>query len=94
MRRRIAMVSSLFAASAWAAEELPNHPIDKPLTREEARFRALDGNNDRKLSEAEFRSDPAISVEFVALDADGDGFLSMSEFVSRPLPPQRKPPTP
>ena len=101
MTRRVRLANSLLltalcmAFSAWATEEQqPIRVIEKPLTKEELRFRALDQNNDRKLSEAEFRADSSLNMEFVSLDSDNDGFLSMSEFVSRPIPPAKQTPTP
>jgi len=82
------------ASVAWSAEQQPLRIVDKPMTKEEARFRALDQNGDSRLSDVEFRADPAVNLELVALDGDNDGFLSMSEYVSRPIPPAKKSPKP
>ena len=40
-----------------AADPEPIRATDKPLTKEEARFRALDSDNDRRLSDQELRAD-------------------------------------
>jgi len=81
-------------SGAMAADPAPPmRAVDKPLTKEEARFRALDRDNDRKLTESELRADATSNTEFAVLDADQDGFLSLSEFVSRPLPPAKAPTT-
>ena len=85
------LIASLVASAAVAAEE-PSRTFERPLTKEEARFRALDANNDRKLDEGEFRADATASTEFAQLDTDHDGFLSMPEFISRPIPPAKTPP--
>lgn len=76
--------------AAVAAE--PIRAVDRPLTKAEARFRALDANNDRKLSPEEFQADATSHTEFAKLDTDSDGFLSMAEFTSRPIPPATTPP--
>lgn len=82
---------ALASFAVLAADPPPIRAIDKPLTKEEARFRALDSDNDRRLSDQEFRADATSHIEFVTLDKDGDGFLSMAEFVARPIPPATKP---
>jgi EF hand len=82
------VVASMVASVASAAEE-PSRAYERPLTKEESRFRALDQNNDRQLSEEEFRVDATTTTEFAALDGNHDGFLSMSEFISRPIPPAK-----
>lgn len=81
----------LLAGLVAAAQDEPR-VMEKPLTKEESKFVALDKNSDRKLSEIEFRADPTLRLEFAALDTDHDGFLSMSEFVSRPIPPAKTSP--
>jgi hypothetical protein len=90
MKLSIVLLASAITSSAIAAEP-PSRPFERPLTKEEARFRALDRNNDRQLSEAEFRVDATSTAEFAALDSNHDGSLSMSEFVSRPIPPATTP---
>jgi hypothetical protein len=87
------MVASIATATATAAEE-SGRVYERPLTKEEARFRALDQNNDRQLSTDEFRVDATATTEFASLDANHDGFLSMSEFISRPIPPAKSPTKP
>jgi hypothetical protein len=84
-------VSAVAAEPTPGAEPLPSRAVDKPMTKAEARFRALDENNDMRLSPQEFQADATAPTEFAKLDTDGDGFLSMSEFTSRPIPPARKP---
>ncbi|HEY8540459.1 MAG TPA: hypothetical protein VIL28_16475 [Steroidobacteraceae bacterium] len=83
---RIVIGTILLAGAALAAEETPLRPIERPLTREQQRFLALDTNGDRKLSLEEFRVDARSPTEFTELDTDGDGFLSMAEFTARPIP--------
>ena len=78
---------SLIAGATLAADA--SRPYERPLTKEEARFRALDRNNDQKLSQAEFQVDATATLEFTVLDTDHDGSLSMSEFISRPIPPAK-----
>jgi Ca2+-binding EF-hand superfamily protein len=68
----------------------PTRVTDRPLTKIEARFRALDVNNDRQLSDTEFRADATSPTEFASLDKDGDGFVSLAEFRTRPIPPAPK----
>jgi Ca2+-binding EF-hand superfamily protein len=43
-------------------------------------FKTLDKNHDGKLSRAEARADPGLSMDFDALDENHDGNLSMEEF--------------
>lgn len=90
MKISLVLMASM-AASVVVAAEPPSRSFDRPLTKEEARFRGLDRNNDRKLSEEEFRVDATSTTEFATLDTDHDGFLSMAEFVSRPIPPAKTP---
>jgi hypothetical protein len=90
----LALVSVALSAglsSGALAEEEPSRTFDRPLTKEEARFRALDRNNDRQLSPEEFRVDATTTTEFTTLDVNHDGFLTMSEFISRPIPPAKTP---
>jgi hypothetical protein len=87
MKGFIAGIGVFASFAVLAADQPPTRVIDRPLTKEEARFRALDSNNDRKLSDTEFRADTTSVTEFASLDKDGDGFLSMAEFVARPIPP-------
>jgi hypothetical protein len=90
---RVMLATTMVASIATAAEE-PGRVYERPLTKEEARFRALDQNNDRQLSTDEFRVDATATTEFASLDANHDGFLSMSEFISRPIPPAKSPAKP
>jgi hypothetical protein len=91
MKALSAVIVSIVTFAAIAADQPPIRAIEKPLTKEEARFRALDSDNDRKLSEQEFRADARSEAEFATLDQDADGALSMAEFVSRPIPPAKTP---
>ena len=86
------VIGMVVTGNAIAAE--PSRTFERPLTKEESRFRALDANNDRMLSEAEFRADATTNTEFATLDKDHDGSLSMSEFISRPIPPATTPAKP
>jgi len=86
---RLLLLTLMASASAIAAQH-SGRTYERPLTKEEARFRALDRDNDRKLSPQEFQVDTTATTEFARLDTDHDGSLSMSEFISRPLPPARK----
>ena len=90
MKIFLVWVASFAAAMAFGAEPA-GRSLDRPLTKEEARFRALDRDNDRQLSETEFRADATSNTEFASLDTNHDGWLSMSEFVSRPIPPAPTP---
>jgi hypothetical protein len=87
----VLLTASIVSSGALAEEAPPARNFDRPLTKEEARFRALDRNNDRQLSEEEFRADATTTTEFTTLDVNHDGVLSMSEFVSRPIPPATTP---
>jgi hypothetical protein len=87
MRRLVVAIGVIASFAAVAADPPPTRVIDRPLTKEEARFRALDVNNDRKLNDTEFRADATSQQEFVSLDKDSDGFLSLAEFLARPIPP-------
>jgi hypothetical protein len=90
MKTSMILIASIATGVAAAAEQ-PGRNFERPLTKEEARFRALDHDNDRKLSESEFRADATSNTEFAVLDTNHDGFLSMSEFVTRPIPPATTP---
>jgi hypothetical protein len=91
MKAVSAAIGLIATFAAIATEQPPIRTIEKPLTKEEARFRALDRDNDRKLTQQEFRADARSETEFVTLDKDTDGFLSMAEFISRPIPPAKTP---
>ncbi len=91
MNRLFATCLALVSLVAVAADEQPGRVIDKPLTKEETRFRGLDKNNDQKLSPEEFQADATSNTEFATFDKDSDGFLSMAEFTSRPIPPAKAP---
>jgi|HigsolmetaAR202D_1030399.scaffolds.fasta_scaffold00823_3 hypothetical protein len=82
--KRIVIGTVVLAGVALAAEDTPLRPIERPLTREQQRFLALDTNGDRRLSLEEFQVDAKSPNEFAELDTDGDGFLSMAEFTARP----------
>jgi hypothetical protein len=93
MKTSMMLIVCIATGVAVAAEEPgTSRAFERPLTKEEARFRALDHDNDRKLSEDEFRADATTQTEFATLDTNHDGFLSMSEFISRPIPPAKTPP--
>lgn len=89
MKSMVAAMCALFGCAAMAADQPPIRAIDKPLTKEEARFRALDTSNDGQLSPQEFHVDATSPTEFTKLDADGDGFLNMVEFTKRAIPPAK-----
>jgi hypothetical protein len=86
-----ALIGVAAAGGALAAEQTPSPIVDRPMTKQEARFRALDENNDMKLSPQEFQADATSPTEFTKLDTDADGYLSLSEFTARPIPPEKKP---
>lgn len=92
MKVLIGVGLALTSFIAAAADDQPIRAVDKPLSKEETRFRALDKSNDQKLSPEEFQADATSTTEFAVLDIDSDGFLSMAEFTSRPLPPAKTPP--
>lgn len=85
MKRMFAVGCALIGLAATAAEEQPIRATDRPMTKEEARFHALDTNNDRRLSLAEFQADATSQNEFAKLDTDADGFVSLAEFTARPM---------
>lgn len=87
MKGTLIGVGILASFAVIAADQPPTRVIDRPLTKEESRFRALDVNNDRKLSDTEFRADATSPTEFASLDKDSDGFVSLAEFLARPIPP-------
>lgn len=91
MNRMIAAGCAMIGFAAVAADQQPIRTVDRPMTKEETRFRALDADNDRRLSPEEFQADATAQTEFAKLDADGDGFLSMAEFTARPIPPAKEP---
>ena len=67
------MMSGALNAQAVAKPEL------QPVS-----FDTLDRNHDGKLSRAEARADPGLSMSFDALDANHDGYLSQAEFQAWP----------
>jgi hypothetical protein len=81
MKALIVMFAAI-VASAAVAQERPPTVSEKPLTPAEAKFRSLDGDNDRKLSRTEVAADEAAAGDFAAMDTDGDGFLSMAEYLA------------
>jgi hypothetical protein len=87
----LAMSLAMATAAAVAADQHPGRAVDRPMTKQEARFRALDVNNDQQLSPQEFRVDATSLTEFTKLDSDTDGFLSLAEFVARPIPRAKAP---
>jgi hypothetical protein len=74
----------LFAAAPAphlaAAEELPV----RSSADVEVVFKALDRNNDRKISRSEATVKGSVSKRFDGIDSDGDGYLSKREFAARP----------
>jgi len=63
-----------------AAEELPV----RSTADVEVVFKALDRNNDRKISRSEATVKGSVSKRFDGIDSDGDGYLSKQEFAARP----------
>ena len=49
-------------------------------------FKALDRNNDRKISRSEATVKGSVSKRFDGIDSDADGYLSKQEFAARPSP--------
>ena len=49
-------------------------------------FKALDRNQDRKISRSEATVKGSVSKRFDGIDSDGDGYLSRQEFAARPSP--------
>lgn len=87
----VAVSCVMFTAVAVAADPPQGRAVDRPMTKQEARFRALDVNNDQQLSPEEFRVDATSPTEFTKLDSDTDGFLSLAEFNTRPIPRAKAP---
>lgn len=90
MNRLVAGLCWFVSVAVWAAEA-PIRAVDKPMTKQEARFRALDANNDQQLSPEEFQADATAHTEFARLDTNHDGVLNLAEFSSRPIPPAQEP---
>lgn len=76
--------SLLIAMSAWTAstDELPVRSSNDV----EVVFKALDRNQDRKISRSEATVKGSVSKRFDGIDSDGDGYLSKREFAARPSP--------
>ena len=76
----------LFAAAptlhAAAAEDIPI----RSTADVEVVFKALDRNNDRKISRSEATVKGSVSKRFDGIDSDADGYLSKQEFAARPSP--------
>ena len=76
----------LFAAApalhAAATEDVPI----RSSADVEVVFKALDRNNDRKISRSEATVKGSVSKRFDGIDSDGDGYLSKQEFAARPSP--------
>ncbi len=81
---RICASSLLIAMSAWSAsaDELPVRSSNDV----EVVFKALDRNQDRKISRSEATVKGSVSKRFDGIDSDGDGYLSKREFAARPSP--------
>ena len=65
---------------AAPAEDLPVRSTDDV----EVVFKALDRNQDRKISRSEASVKGSVSKRFDGIDSDGDGYLSKQEFAARP----------
>ena len=76
----------LFAAAptlhAAAVEDIPI----RSSADVEVVFKALDRNNDRKISRSEATVKGSVSKRFDGIDSDADGYLSKQEFAARPSP--------
>ena len=76
----------LFAAAptlhAAATEDIPI----RSTADVEVVFKALDRNNDRKISRSEATVKGSVSKRFDGIDSDADGYLSKQEFAARPSP--------
>lgn len=93
MKTLVAAVCVLFGCAAGAADQQPTRVNDKPMTKAEARFHALDTNSDSRLSPEEFQADATSQTEFTKLDKDADGYLNIVEFTARPIPHAKTPGT-
>lgn len=62
---------------------LSAQPASKPELQPVS-FDSLDRNHDGKLSRAEARADPGLSMAFDMLDVNHDGYLSTAEFQAWP----------
>jgi Ca2+-binding EF-hand superfamily protein len=62
--------------------------VDKqrPATTEEVQavFKALDRDDDQRISKKEAAREQSLSKRFGAVDSSGDGYLSRAEFEARP----------
>jgi Ca2+-binding EF-hand superfamily protein len=62
--------------------------VDKqrPATTDEVQavFKALDRNDDQRISKQEAAREKSLRKRFAAVDSSGDGYLSRAEFEARP----------
>jgi hypothetical protein len=64
-----------FSTTISAAAQQPSSAA-KPDAGTQARFEALDRNDDRQLSKAEARADASLSARFADMDLNLDGYIA------------------
>ena len=72
--------TSLLAAWAATADDLPVRSTEDV----QVVFKALDRNNDQKISRTEASVKGSVSKRFDGIDSNADGYLSKQEFAARP----------
>lgn len=90
---------ALFAAAictAAVADDQQTSARDKSMSREhtttesaEAKFSALDRNQDQRLSKSEAEEQEGLSDQFASIDANSDGYLSKSEYKAKSMSDSR-----
>jgi Ca2+-binding EF-hand superfamily protein len=78
----IALLVSLLATAVQSEERIAERPAT-PQQVEET-FKALDRNQDERISKVEAAREASLRRRFASVDSDADGRLSKSEFRARP----------
>jgi hypothetical protein len=76
------LLAAALPLHAAAVEDIPI----RSTADVEVVFKALDRNNDRKISRSEATVKGSVSKRFDGIDSDADGYLSKQEFAARPSP--------
>lgn len=82
MKTLIGFVAAAFLASPAIADDMSKDKSGTQHTTEQ-KFKALDSNNDERLSKTEAQqSEELASAEFASVDRDSDGYISKSEYTA------------
>ena len=79
------MLMALIATTLFTAAATANEPMgDKERSKQtaEAKFDALDRNDDGRVSKSEARDENKLSAQFASVDQDSDGYVSESEYTA------------